>query len=128
MALSNFDLDLNRVEEEAHKKPNDLMSVYVQKLVIRVRELDHELQHPNYTYASGRIGRAALICRNQQIDTLREQIRQMAKELEEERKIEKYSCTQAKPGWRCTRGRGHTGPCAAVPVERSDKMDLHDRD
>lgn len=25
-------------------------------------------------------------------------------------------CTQPPPGWRCTRKKGHTGPCAAVPT------------
>lgn len=121
-----LDLDLNRVEEEAYRKPDDLMSVYVQKLVAHVRDLDHQLNHPNYIYASGRIPRSSIVYRNQEIDTLRQQVRKMAIELEEERKIEKLPCTQAKPGWRCTRGKGHTGPCAAVPD--SSKTDPHNRD
>jgi hypothetical protein len=128
MALERFDLDLHRVEEEAAGKKNDRMADYVLKMVNRIRELDHELNHPNYTYASGRIGRSALVYRNQEIQKLQEQVRHMSKELEEERKIERVPCTQAKPGWRCTRGRGHTGPCAALPIPVSDKTDLHDRD
>ena len=26
-------------------------------------------------------------------------------------------CTLPPPGWRCTRGAGHDGPCAAIEVE-----------
>lgn len=26
-------------------------------------------------------------------------------------------CSLPPKGWRCTRGRGHTGPCAAIPIE-----------
>jgi hypothetical protein len=28
------------------------------------------------------------------------------------------ACTLPPPGWRCTRYKGHAGPCAAVPVKR----------
>lgn len=28
----------------------------------------------------------------------------------------KKECSVPPPGWRCTRGAGHDGPCAAVPV------------
>lgn len=30
-------------------------------------------------------------------------------------------CRIPPEGWRCTRGAGHTGPCAAVPVYGSGK-------
>jgi hypothetical protein len=109
MALERFDLDLHRVEEEALAAtiadPGALLGHYVIKLVNRVRELDHELNHPNYTYASGRIGRSALVYRNQEIERLREQVK----------KLTKPECKVPPKGWKCTRGAGHEGPCAAVP-------------
>ena len=27
-------------------------------------------------------------------------------------------CTVAPEGWRCTRNKGHEGPCAAIPINR----------
>lgn len=33
------------------------------------------------------------------------------------------TCTRAPAGWRCTRGAGHDGPCAALPVD--DEMPRH---
>jgi len=29
-------------------------------------------------------------------------------------------CALPPAGWRCTRGAGHTGPCAAVPTASED--------
>jgi hypothetical protein len=104
--MAPFDLDLTRVEEEALKNPDDLMSAYVQKLVFRVRELDHELANPNYLFAQGRISRQALVIRNQEIEKLRSQIRDLTKGMK---------CERPPEGWHCTRQPGHSGPCAAVP-------------
>jgi hypothetical protein len=35
-------------------------------------------------------------------------------------------CTIPPPGWRCTRGRGHDGPCAAWPDGTRDVPDRPD--
>lgn len=29
-------------------------------------------------------------------------------------------CTVPPDGWRCTRGNGHDGPCAAIPISQDD--------
>lgn len=47
------------------------------RLLIEVRRLQHELADPQFQYAGGRVHRHAVVCRNAEIDALREQVRQL---------------------------------------------------
>lgn len=52
----------------------------VQVLIREVRRLRHELEDPSFMYAGGRIRRDAILCREAEIDQLREQIKKLKTE------------------------------------------------
>lgn len=66
--------DLHDIERLVHAE-DTLIARMAQSLVVEVRRLRHELADPNYIYAHGRIARAAIVCRNNEIDSLREQLK-----------------------------------------------------
>lgn len=69
-----LDLDLQRIEEVALANDTQIHQ-WAAKLVMRVRQLEHELADPNYLYV-GRISRQAIICRNAEISKLQEELKQ----------------------------------------------------
>ena len=54
----------------------------MQRLVREVMRLQHELADPRFQYAGGRIHRAAIVCRNAEIDSLRDKSRGDGKRLD----------------------------------------------
>jgi hypothetical protein len=67
--------DLSRAEQLAVAGDSALHQ-YLGKCVSEVRRLRHELNDPNYSY-SGRIHRQAILCREAEIDSLRERIKEL---------------------------------------------------
>lgn len=65
-------LDLHKMEEQACAL-DTLEARNVRALVSEVRRLQTALDDPNYLY-SGRIHRQAILCRNAEIDKLREKV------------------------------------------------------
>lgn len=45
-------------------------------------------------------------------------------ELFEKGPLELSECQVPPPGWKCTRGAGHEGPCAAVPADEWNKPEV----
>ncbi len=41
----------------------------------------------------------------------------------ERERVEASPCDKPPPGWRCTRGLGHEGPCAAWPVDEREETE-----
>ncbi len=62
------------VFEKSAARENSALASAIELLVREVRSLQHELIHPNYQYAGGRIPRGAILCREAEIDRLREEL------------------------------------------------------
>ncbi len=75
------DSEFFQMEEIIYKEPFNQEKEIAQKLLHEVRRLKHELDDPNYIY-SGRIHRAAILCRNAEIDALRAEIQKIKSEQE----------------------------------------------
>lgn len=73
-------IDIHTCEQLSFKEDNALNRV-CQRLIIEIRDLQHELADPNYQYV-GRIHRNAILVREAEIDSLKAKI----KELEEKNK------------------------------------------
>lgn len=73
--------DLHDIEKYAAGQADSLLSLVTMRLVREVRRLQHELNDPNYLYASGRISRSAIICREAEADKLRERIKALETDL-----------------------------------------------
>lgn len=73
-------IDIHTYEQLSFKEDNALNRV-CQRLIIEIRDLQHELADPNYQYV-GRIHRNAILVREAEIDSLKAKI----KELEEKNK------------------------------------------
>jgi hypothetical protein len=110
-----LDLNLTEIEELALSK-DDKLHQLAALLVLRVRQLEHELADPNYSYG-GRICRQAIVTRNVEIERLRDKIKEqnlLILQFRHEMKEQRGECTIPPIGWKCTRDPGHDGPCAAV--------------
>lgn len=64
--------DFVGMEEWIYKQPYNLEKEIAMRLLSECRTLKHQLNDPNYSY-SGRIHRAALLCRDATIDDLRKE-------------------------------------------------------
>jgi hypothetical protein len=79
--------------EEMAVAGDSALHQYLARCVSEVRRLRHELNDPNYSY-SGRIHRQAILCRNVEIDALRERVKQLeASRGEGEVMQPAFSCT-----------------------------------
>ncbi len=69
------DGDINDLEEAAYKQPDSLIRRALCRVLVELRAERHKLRDPNYIYAHSRISRQALICRDAEIERLREELR-----------------------------------------------------
>jgi predicted RNase H-like nuclease (RuvC/YqgF family) len=76
-----MNLNLHEIEELALSEDTPIHQ-YAAQLVLRVRELEHELVDPNYLYGGTRISRQAIVWRNQEAERLRKQIKEQAARIE----------------------------------------------
>ena len=67
--------DIHVCEQLAFKE-DSLLNRVCQRLIIEIRNLQHELADPNYQYV-GRIHRNAILTRDAQIDTLKARIKEL---------------------------------------------------
>lgn len=68
--------DLHIIEEKYAGKDN-LESSLIMRLCNELRNLQHESKNPNYFYAGSKIHRQAILCRNNQINDLREELKKL---------------------------------------------------
>lgn len=101
-----LDLDLNVIEELALSK-DDLIHQYCAKLILRVRQLEHDLTDPNYLYAGTRICRQALVVRHQEMQKIREQVKLLQQEI--------------------AKGKLQLDEATKLAEDRKHPRDLHDR-
>lgn len=72
--------NIHKWETEAAELPDSVASRRIMDLCSEVRSLQHQLEDPNHLYASGRIHRQAIICRDGEISRLRKQVEELISE------------------------------------------------
>lgn len=59
--------DLDAMEDWSFKEEST-SNRYLQKCILEIRDLNHQLKHPNYMYAGSRICRNAILSRNMELN------------------------------------------------------------
>lgn len=77
------DLD---IAEETAMRGETIVHQWLATCISEIRRLRHELNNPNYQYASSRIHRQALLYREAEIDKLKKEISEM-KTQQQEKKV-----------------------------------------
>lgn len=90
--------DLSDLEEMAFEG-DDLVHRAAQRLLIELRRAWHDLADPQYMYAGGRVHRHAILCRNAEVDELRQRITAMENRASVVQKVTLYVNTTFGGDW-----------------------------
>lgn len=69
--------ELQEMEEVILSERDSYIHHIAAKLISEHRKLEYALKDPSYMYAGGRIHRHSIVCRNVEIDQLRERIKKL---------------------------------------------------